>query len=232
MLKKNWMALFGCICLVLSLRAQENNLTEPPPHINIRFSPLALIEPDMQVMLGAEFRFQPRFSVGLDVGYIFWRYGSAGSSSSLNHENGKPVSGYRIRPEFRYYFKRKTAVSWFGAVEASYKHTVTDQSREVCVSTTGQTFGCDYFQRIDYKEVKSVPGASVKIGFIEYFGSKRKMYFEAFLGLGFKVTSKTRRNYVLPANVRDDLFIEDGYTIFEEGFAPHLPAGIKIGLRL
>ena len=229
MCRKTWLTLI-CICSVtFFVSGQQEKRAVLPPHIKLRISPLAAIEPDMQFMPGIEWRFNNRFSVGADIAYIFWHYGN--TKNSVNSSAGSAISGFKIRPEFRYYFRQNNLISWFMAAEASYKRSVADRSEEVCISL-GQAVGCSYFQRVDYREIKTAPGGALKIGLQEYFGSNRRMYFEAFLGVGFKVISKTKKDYVVPANAQSSIFLEDEYTLFEEGFAPHIPAGIKIGIRL
>ncbi|MBL7727466.1 MAG: DUF3575 domain-containing protein, partial [Dinghuibacter sp.] len=210
MQKRNWCILICCIGFCITATAQPAKTTTPPetPRLLVRISPLAILEPDMQVMPGVEYRFNKKFSVGLDAGYIFWRWGLRNFDPGVNEpQNGTPVTGYRLRPEFRYYFRNTPRSSWFLAAEASYKRTSTNMSDEVCI-TIGQAVGCSYFQRVDYKEIKSMPGGAIKVGVQQFFGDNRRLFFEAFLGLGFKHTTKTKEGYVLPPNSRNGIVVE------------------------
>jgi hypothetical protein len=224
---RKWL-LLACIlgCLNTSF-AQEKKITPLPAHFKIRVSPLALLEPEMQLTLGTEWRFHDRFSVGIDASWIFWNY-----INNTGARNYSTTKGYKIRPEFRYYFKPKNdRVNWFAAFEASYKRTMADRTEEVCVNQ-GQAFGCSFIQQIDYKEVISTPGGSFKIGYQEYFGKTKRVFYELFLGLGIKNINKIKKGYTLPQNASNSFLIREPYGLFSEGIVPHIPAGIKIGVRL
>jgi Protein of unknown function (DUF3575) len=227
MLVKKIISLAFLWSMINSSFAQEKKITPLPAHFKIRISPLALLEPEMQLTLGTEWRFNDRFSIGLDASWIFWNY-----INNTGERNYAATQGYKIRPEFRYYFKPKNdRVNWFAAFEASYKRTVSDRTEEVCVNQ-GQAFGCSFIQQIDYKEVVSTPGGAFKIGYQEYFSKSKRVFYELFLGLGVKNINKMKKGYTLPQNASNAFLIREPYGLFVEGFAPHIPAGIKIGMRL
>lgn len=232
MQRKYWYALICCTIMGIHVTAQQNKTNVPAPRFLVRLSPLAILEPDMQVMPGAEWRFNEKFSIGIDAGYIFWHWRIRNFDPGINdNSGGTPLTGYRLRPEFRYYFKRTPRVSWFLAAEASYKRTSANLSDEVCI-TQGQAIGCSFFQRIDYKEIKSIPGGAIKVGLQEFFGDNRRMFFELFIGLGFKVTSIKKEGYILPPNSRGGIVVQNNGNFSESGLFPHVPAGFKIGYRI
>lgn len=221
-MKKTLLALFYICAAAGIATAQEkkpDDLTGPLPNVKLRFSPLALAEPDMSLMFGAEYRLNDKWSVGSDLAYIFYSFRS---SNSIN------TTGYKARAELRYYFKQKNRVAWFTAFELGHKQTSSRVSEEVGIGA-----GPDYFQRIDYKEIRSALSASLKMGFQRYIDKKQKIFIEGFFGLGVKVLSEYKKDYVLPPNAWNNGQDEDIYfTIFGEGGSPNFPAGLRIGFRL
>lgn len=222
MMKKTLLALY-CICAAAGITtAQEkktNDFTGPVPNVKLRFSPLALVEPDMSFMFGAEYRLNNKWSVGSDLAYIFYSFRS---SNSIN------TNGYKARAELRYYFKQKNRVAWFTAFELGHKQTYSRRSEEVGIGA-----GPDFFQRVEYRLVRSAPSASLKFGFQRYIDKNQKLFIEGFLGVGVKVISEHKKDYVLPpgastTGLEDDIY----YTIFSDGVVPNFPAGLRIGFRL
>lgn len=206
----------GC-CTAMTMAQEKKEKKEVQqeiiPSLKLRFNPLALVETDPNVMIGGEYRFNSRFSIGLDLAWVYW-------------SGGVPARGYKIRPELRYYFNQKTRMSWYAAAEASYKRVSKTASREECAGPN-----CSYWQTVEYKEVKSAPGGSLKIGFQQYFSKKQRLYYEIFLGLGFKVNRRFKNYTPPPGTIQDDI-IDAPFMIPEEGFLPHIPAGVKFGIRL
>jgi hypothetical protein len=222
---------FACCITLLGLAAygQEkpkkaiNNFKGP--ELRLRTNILSFIEPDGHITLGAEWRKWKNFSVGLDLSYIFF--------SLYNDSRDKPFSGFRIRPEIRHYFALNPKTDWFVTLEGSYKEVRSDDWEEVCISRNPAAVICDYFQRVDYKRVKKHAGASVKLGMVQFISSQRRLYIEAFLGLGIKFTRIKKQNYIAPDNSNQAITVRRDVIFFQtEGTTPNLPAGIKIGWRL
>lgn len=206
----------GCTAMTMAQKKKEKREVQQEiiPSLKLRFNPLALVETDPNVMIGGEYRFNSRFSIGLDLAYVYW-------------SGGEAATGYKIRPELRYYFTPKTRMNWFAAVEASYKRVSRTTSREECAGPN-----CSYWQTVDYKDVKTAPGGSLKIGFQQYFNKKQRLYYEIFLGLGFKVKNRFEKNYKAPPGSIQGDIINEYFIIPDEGFLPHIPAGVKFGIRL
>lgn len=201
----------------MAMAQQQKTNMAPGKHVKLRFSPLALLEPDMTFMPGVEFRLNQHISIGGDLGYIFSSY----------REQNYSATGYKIRTELRYYFTQKNRVGWFGGVELGYKWTTTNRSEYVCMGPN-----CAFSQRVDYKRLRSIPVGSVRFGFQRYLDKKDKVYLEGFVGLGVKVISERKKDYVLPPGAEE--VMEDTFNFFNsvDGATPHLPAGMRIGFRL
>lgn len=206
----------GCAAMTMAQKKKEKKelQQELVPSLKLRFNPLAFAETDPNVMIGGEYRFNDRFSIGMDVAWVYWSAGEA-------------AQGYKIRPELRYYFTPKTRMSWYAAAEASYKRVSKSTSREECAGPN-----CAYLQRVEYKDIKSAPGGSLKIGFQQYFSKKQRLYYELFLGIGFKVKHRFEKGYTAPSGSMQGDIIDAPFMIPDEGFLPHIPAGVKFGIRL
>lgn len=225
------MALAAGCCLCTAAGAQKPKETVqylvPDLGVRLRTNPFSFIEPDGHAVLGMEWRWNKSFSAGMDAGFIFYETYSG-------TEQLTPAIGYKIRPEFRFYFTQGRTKDWFVAGELNYKRVAYDRFAEVCI--TGRNGFCDFFQRVDYKEIKRAPGFSFKMGFQQYIGPQKKLYYELFLGAGVKHISRRNKFDVLPPGVNENqLPSGGGNSIFDgnfEGPTPHIPAGIKIGIRL
>jgi hypothetical protein len=219
---------FTILSFHLSAQKQKTEAaTLPASYILLRTNIFSVLEPDAHVMLGVEWRKNPQFSLGLDLSYIFY--------NTFRIESQDPnISGFKIRPEVRRYFKSGAGKNWFIGLEGSYKQVSYNRSREICVNQP--QLGCAFFQRVSYKEVKKAPGVAFKIGYQDFLDRGNRFYYELFLGAGVKSLRYSIKDYVQPPNVNftpvpgSDAFFFN--TTSSEGFAPHLPGGIKLGFRL
>jgi hypothetical protein len=213
----------------MNIDAQEDKkktATLPSSFLLLRTNLFSFIEPDGCVTMGAEWRKTEQFSLGLEMSYIFF------TSYDFTSRDLPGMSGFRIRPEVRYYFRNNPRKQWFIGLEAQYKQVSYDATQEVC----GGGVNCPFVQIVNYKEVKRAPGGAIKIGFQDFLDRNQRLFYEVFLGAGMKSLSYRIKNYVPPPGTtftptpgRNSVISN---SINSNGISPHIPAGIKIGVRL
>jgi hypothetical protein len=164
---------------IVQLNAQANS-NEPPDHsLTLRLSPFSLLEGDGNIMLGAGYQFHRRWAVSFDPAYIFWR-----PYQGLVEENPGKSSGIKLRGDIRYLFDRSKPgrFSSFIGPEFHYKYVESKKSEDFGINCIGGQ--CDYYQREEYKEIKTEIGGSVKVGTLVRLSTRWNL--ELYGGVGVK----------------------------------------------
>lgn len=161
------------LCLLFSARAaaqaKVDNLTYQAA---VNVSPLALVDTDNTAMAGGEYRFNNKWSLLADVGYIF-------HSSYI--EESKKARGFNFRPAARLYFGR-TMTRYF-QVQAFYKevnYTVHDWLGKEAVNGVPA-----YSQLQDFQYRKQVTALSFMTGRMILLGSE-DWFADIYVGLGLR----------------------------------------------
>lgn len=166
--------LTASFCFCVFLVAAQKTATQLADKASISISPLALADVDNGIMLGGEYRFNARYAVVLDASYLFQSYYIS------RPEN---VSGFTVRPAFRFYPNR-TENNSFVQVQAFYKQVDyrfygwLDKGLVNNVPTYSQ------LQNFTYK--KDVWGVNFMGGYKESVGAGR-FYLELAGGVGIRM---------------------------------------------
>ena len=185
-----------------------------------------LAEMDGGPSLHAEYRFKQTMSVSLETMAILY-------DASQTFERDK---GYRIRPEFRYFFTgRRGVYHFFTGVEVSYKRAVVSQGW----LTTKNGLDQDTYQEMKlYRNAKEDYEAGIKFGAQYFFGKSRHFMFEYSIGLALKY----RNMHYLdrPPASATSIFDLGGYDIGQKNdnyYDPHthwhpsVPFTVKLAYR-
>lgn len=209
-----WVLLISC----LHVKSQHSSSDQPIIENNSfqkdvvgRINFLGVLDGyDHNISLGAEYRFHPEWSVGLDAGYIF--------QSGYIEEN-KGVSGIILRPFLRHYFKENRK----GFVEThihfkTVRYKVSDWiGKEVVEGVPSY----EEFTTFHYN--KKIFGISFIVG--RNFNLIKKhdlVKLEPYFGLGIRIKSQRSKNGLYsPRNNLLDIF-EPNYNYL----------GVLTGMRL
>jgi hypothetical protein len=185
------------------------------PGLLISTNVFSITEPDGGPSLAVEYRYSLHWSVLLEGTAILYQFMG---EDALEHA----TSGFRLRPEVRYYFagKHKTYRGFF-SVEGSYK-----QVRYYEPVTLDQG---NYYEKSTYQRTKRMGGGAFKIGFQTYFGKKKHIMFELYGGVGLKY--RTYDDAAMPDNAYIPTF-RDAFKFDDPGLMPNIPMGVKFGYRL
>lgn len=163
-------AVFSTWILLASAQTVTNNLNYKTA---INISPIALMDVDNGVMLGGEYRFSQRVALSLDVAYLF---------STYYFSQVKKVSGFNVRPAFRYYLNKKKD-NEFVQLQGFYKkvdyamHGWLDKNLVNNVPT--------YSQLQDFTYHKDVWGFNFMAGQLQPFTSSR-FFLDIAAGFGVR----------------------------------------------
>jgi hypothetical protein len=154
---------------VSTLHAQKFSDTLSRKDAFLRFNPLGLIDAnDMNFSIGAEKRIGDKFSVALDVAYIFY--------SDFFDDEGN-TKGFIIRPAARFF---PGGGKFFLETELHYKqstHRLWDWIGRDAVNNVPA-----YEQLLSVRLRKKVWGAHIKVG--RLIPVTNRLWFELYLGIG------------------------------------------------
>jgi len=160
-----------CFYVLLVAAQKETNRLDHKAAISI--SPLALADMDNGIMLGGEYRFRPGYALILDASYIFHSYYFA---------EPREVSGFTVRPAFRFYPGNKMSKEFF-QVQGFYKQA--DYAFYGWLDKNVVNGVPSYSQIQDYTYKKEVWGVNFMVGVLETLNSGR-FYLDISGGLGVR----------------------------------------------
>lgn len=207
----------------LYLRAQDSlQQTKYPPVVNLKFSPLSLIDPLSSVQFALEYQVAEKSSLQHEAGYI--------SQMLYNEDWGyKESSGVRLRNELRIYLGRQgTSLNGFYlAPELLFIHFRYERNA-VFGQECSDPYTCQYYQYKDYTVQKQVYGVHQKIGFQSTSG---RLVVDLYSGIGYRHV-RVRNIDSPPVNeFYDDFSISSRKTEGIYGL-PSLSFGFKFGYLL
>lgn len=128
---------------------------------------------DQNVSIGGEYLFNPHWSAGLDIGYIF--------SSEYLSEN-RQGSGVIIRPFVRYYPGDSRIFFWQGEIHYKYvRYKLTDWLGKDMVNGFPS-----YEELTTFNYIKKVYGFHIKAGRSYNLSTNKKLKLELYIGLGYR----------------------------------------------
>lgn len=182
-----------------------------------------LWQPEGGPGLGAEYRFNLHWAVGLDATALLY-------SMPDTYNEHSPHRGFRVLPQVKYYFPgRKHSYRGYVSLQGMYKEVNYLMEEQIGREWNGNDY--NYYESVEFKERKSVWAGSVNAGFQTLIGKQRRIMFEMFIGIG--VRHKGFKQFGKPA--QEVTFISIGERFFDfdqDGDYPHIPMGLKIGYRL
>jgi hypothetical protein len=192
--------------------------------INIRTNILSWLEPNAGgPVLGIEYLINNKFSIGADVGFIFY------NPVKINEINLGNPNGYKLKPEVRFYLYKKNKVDptrLFFALEGLFLKTKTTNYSDLPI--TDNMGNIVYYYLGGFDEIKKVTGFNTKAGIQIPRFFIPKMMIELYLGIGLK--SKTYSFSNLPSGAvieqrgTSRLLLETDI----DGTYPSLAAGFKL----
>ena len=141
-----------------------------------------LDEYDRNISLGAEYQFAPKWSAGMDAGYIF--------QSDYISQNTR-TRGMLLRPFIRYYFKEKRA----GFLEANFHYKTVAYKVKDWIERDIINGVAAYEELSSFDFNKNVFGMNLMIG--DRFRLSKKnniIQFEPYAGLGARLKRQEAEN--------------------------------------
>ncbi|HEU4470300.1 MAG TPA: hypothetical protein VFR58_04390 [Flavisolibacter sp.] len=204
------------LLLLLPLGAAAQQRDPGPDYTKaISFSPLALAQIDFTMMLGAEYRLRPGFSLYTDAGYIF------SSAYLTDGGNSRGASGFIIRPAARFYLRGRSL--FYLQPQVFYKqvtHRLHDWLGKNCVE------GVPAFEQLqDFRYRRQAYGFNGVVGALVPLSRRDRVFFDFYLGLGVRY----KKNAVVKEP--NCCFDRGGFVTTinrDEGSFPSIPAGVKL----
>ena len=176
-----------------------------------RFNFLGLLDPyDENASIGAEYKFAPQWSFGMDAAYIF---------NSAYLRDSKQCQGFIFRPFLRFYPDNGRR-EYFEA-ELHYKHVSYQltgwQGKDVIDGVPS------YEEYTTFHYIKNAYGVNIKFGTWSNLTNDKKLRLEYFIGLGlrFKRQHSANGSYSPGTDFFMGLYKPDYAT-------PVLPMGIRL----
>lgn len=163
--------LAASFCFFLISASAQKKAQEFDYKIAINISPLAMADVDNGLMLGAEYRFNPRIALLVDASYLF---------DSYYFSQPKHVSGFTIRPTLRHYTKAKKV---FVQLQGFYKQVDYTLHGWLDKNLVNNVPSYSQLQDFDYR--KKVWGINFMGGVLKSISSDR-FYLDIAGGLGFR----------------------------------------------
>ena len=169
------MKYFLWLLLLAAATTTTAQKTKPPVVYQkaIGISPLALADLDHTLLLTGEYRFNRKFALVTDVGYIF--------ASDYISET-KATWGFNIRPSLRMYYGKRN--KGYLQAQAFYKmatYTLRDWVGKDCVNGVPA-----YEEEMDFDYRKRVVGFNVIAGSLLPIARNGKWFIDLYGGLGFR----------------------------------------------
>ena len=209
----------------LYLQAQDSLRTKVylyPPVVNLKFSPLSLIDPLSSIQFALEYQIAEKTSLQHELGYI---------TPLLYREDlgYKQSSGLRFRSEFRVFLGRQGPVltGFYLAPELLFIHFRYERNA-IYGQDCSDPYTCAYYQYKDYTVQKQVYGVHQKIGFQSI---SSRFLIDLYTGIGYRHVRV--RNIDAPPQYEyyDDFSFSSRKTEGNYGL-PSLSFGFKLGYLL
>lgn len=231
MLRKSFWIL---ICSLLASAGSAQNAPEKAFVHLLKWNPTCVIDFTPSFQFAYEFRGWERFSMQLEAGYI------NNLLVEWPTEEFHNMQGIRLRFEPRYYWTDNSGPKvdqFYVTPEFVWINYAFDRTREFGYNCVEDGFWgpvqCDYFRLVTYQGRRNVFAGHAKIGVMSPFGlNTRRVYLDAYIGLGFRHVSQTVSGVPNPEDAqttRQD-FPWGENEINEFRFSAS--AGFKIGLRV
>lgn len=212
------------ILSTVAAQPQKNN-------IHLRTNLLSFLEPQAAgPTIGIEYFLTSHFSVGTDIGFIFYSVGQIGDNNTDNL--GNPL-GYKIKPEARYYMykeNKEKRVRLFFGLEGLFLKTTTRNYNELPIRDNTGNIVFNYLG--GYDEVKNVTGGALKAGIqVPYFITKN-MLLEVYAGVGLRNKIYSYKNVPAGASIRNRELRGGFFNTDIDGVYPSIPLGFKIIFKI
>ena len=232
---KNYASCFGFfVCcmftnVVVGQRVHKKSrpLVETDNTLWVQYNPLTWMEPEVPISATFLYKKNRHFSFALDAGFFV-----AKQNYSVNDGGYSPHSGFKFKPEVKYFFgkyKRVVTQGMYISLQGLIKKTI--DKKEEWLTSNGQP---SFSQFVNYKEQKVVYGLNVLFGNEFYLGIKGRWMLDLFAGLGFRTKSFTAQN--LPQGFSISYNGNNGFrefiNLYENGTYPSLQFGMKFGYRI
>ncbi len=214
--------LFILLLCPLFLQAQDSLQTKAAkPVVNLKFSPLSLIDPLTSIQFAVEYQVAGKNSLQHELGYI--------TQLLYNEELGyRQSSGMRLRNEIRIYLseKGKELRGFYLAPELLFIHFRYERNAVYGQDCT-DPYDCAYYQYKDFRVQKQVYAFHQKVG---YQSITNRLLVDLYAGIGYR--------HVRVENIDKPPYNEYYYDYFNvrkgEGLygLPSLSFGFKIGYLL
>jgi hypothetical protein len=199
----------------------------------LNWFPFGFLEPDGNFTMGVEYRFGQRLAVLSDVGILFRSNNVDGRSGQEGILDG--LTGYKLKPELRWYFKNRNKRNPFDggfvALEGIYKHADYLRYDRIQVFDNQGNLAYNYFG--GYRIIKDVLGASLKLGYRNYWLPNDRFGIEGYFGIGTRNKTFALRD-LPPGGVFDRDFFSNRFLRFHwrEGRLTTFSLGLKLLWRL
>ena len=210
------------ICFLLSMITSFAAAQPKKGVIYLRTNLLSFLEPDAAgPSFGIEAFVSDHFSIGTDASVIFY------DAWNTSDSEGNP-SGYKIKPEVRYYLFKKNMekrVRLFFALEGIFLKTTTRNYTPLPILDNMGNVAYTYLG--GYDDVKKVAGAASKAGIqIPKFIFKN-MLIEFYVGIGVRDKKYTVKN-VPAGGFVEPVLGSRSFNTTTDGAYPSIPLGFKI----
>ena len=214
---------------VVGQRVHKNSmpLVETDNTLWVQYNPLTWMEPEVPICATFLYKKNRHFSFALDAGFFI-----AQQNYSVDGGGYYPYSGYKFKPEVKYFFrkyKRVVTQGMYISLQGLFKKTI--DKKEQWLTSNGQP---SFSQFVNYQEQKVVYGLNLLFGNEFYLGTKERWMLDVFAGLGFRVKSFTAKN--LPQGFFINYNGNNGFrgfiNLYQNGTYPSLQFGMKFCYKI
>lgn len=220
---------FGFLPAFSQKKKQKEIIPAKTNTLWLTHNPLTWIEPEIPVSLTILYKMNNRLAFALDAGVFIARQEYRGGDN-----NFQPYSGFRFKPEIRFYpdGEKYGPTGFYVALQGLIKQTGW-KKEEWRTPDDPSAFQ----QLVNYTERKNVWGLSF-LGGGEFLMDKQERFqMEVYGGVGIR--TKNFKAVGLPVgfsrtyeNPGDDPNIDNSFNIYRNGIYYSLSLGIKIGIRI
>lgn len=213
---------FSYLFLNTKIALAQNKKEDFKNKIFLKTNPFSFLELEAGLNLGIDILGKSRLNFSGDVNFIFYNI----AIDNDNFLTTAPPLGFRFKPELRYYIleNKKDNRRIYIAIEGLLTKINSKFFSTVNVNNNLGNF--IYTQRISYNEIKTVVGASAKIGYrLALKRYSEKYFLDFYLGLGARQKFFKQKN--IPAGINIDLTNRRGVFNRDDIVLPSLPLGIK-----
>ena len=227
-----WLGIFVCCMFSKDIVGQlmykkSSPLVEKDNTLWVQYNPMTWVEPEVPISATFLYKKNEHFSFALDAGFFV-----AKQNYNINDGGYYPYSGYKFKPEVKYFFrkyKRVVTQGMYISLQGLIKKTI--DKKEEWLTSNGQPV---FSQLVNYKEQKIVYGLNLLFGNEFYLGNNERWMLDFYTGIGFRTKKFTAKN--LPQGFSISYNGNNGFrefiNLFENGTYPSLQFGMKFGYRI